>query len=214
MVLHINDFETMEKRRRTALMNSLSGFKSVNLVSSISADGVSNLSIVSSVIHIGANPALMGFIMRPISVTRDTYNNIMETGTYTFNHIRPEFYKQAHQVAARYPSEVSEFEAVGLTPTFSESGLIKAPYVQESSIQIGLIFKEKYDIAINGTILMIGAVTELIFPDDCWMEDGYLDLEKAGTVTCSSLDSYHTTERLSRLSYAKPDRALREIPMD
>ena len=41
--------------------------------------------------------------------------------------------------------------------------------------------------------------------------DGFIDLEKANTVTCSGLDSYHTTSRLARLSYAKPDRPVTEI---
>jgi hypothetical protein len=35
-------------------------------------------------------------------------------------------------------------------------------------------------------------------------EDGYLDIEKAGTISCTGLDSYHITQRLQRLNYAKP----------
>ena len=209
MQLNNQQIKELEKRKRTKLINSLSGFKSVNLIGTISKEGVTNLSIVSSVIHIGANPPLMGFIMRPITVPRDTYNNIKDTGSFTINHIKADFYKEAHQVSARYPSEVSEFEATGLSTEFGES--LKAPYVKESTIKIGLAFREQHEIAINNTILMIGEVMELQFPDDCWAEDGYLDLEQAGTITCSSLDSYHATSRLSRLSYAKPDKSLTEI---
>jgi hypothetical protein len=32
-----------------------------------------------------------------------------------------------------------------------------------------------------------------------------LDIEKAKSITCSGLDSYHSTSRLSRLKYAKPN---------
>jgi hypothetical protein len=35
-----------------------------------------------------------------------------------------------------------------------------------------------------------------------------LDIEKAKTITCSGLDSYHKTERLARLTYAKADKDL------
>jgi hypothetical protein len=41
--------------------------------------------------------------------------NILETNFYTINHINKSSYKKAHQTSARYPKEVSEFEAVGLT---------------------------------------------------------------------------------------------------
>lgn len=195
------DLTNLPKRYRTNLINSLSGFKSVNLVGSISADGVANLSVVSSVIHLGANPALMGFIMRPISATRDTYNNILTTGSYTFNHITADFYEKAHQSSARYLPEESEFKEVGLTPFFSDK--LVAPYVQESTIKIGLIFRDKKEIELNGTILMIGEVLEIIVPEEIIAQDGWLDLEAAGTITCCGLDSYHATRQLNRLPYAK-----------
>jgi flavin reductase (DIM6/NTAB) family NADH-FMN oxidoreductase RutF len=199
----------LDKRFRTHFINSLSGFKSVNLVGTKSESTGLNLSIVSSVIHLGANPALMGFIMRPASVPRNTYENIIETGSYTFNHILPEFYKQAHQTSARYPANVSEFEAVGLTPEFSEG--FYAPYVQESRLKIGMNFLEEVPIQLNGTILIIGEIAEIIYPEDCQLEDGFIDLIKAETVTCSGLDSYHTVEKLARLSYAKKDKPIEEI---
>lgn len=202
-------FSKMEKRFRTTLINSLSGFKSVNLVGSISEQGVTNLSIVSSVVHLGANPALMGFVMRPVTVTRDTYNNIRQTGFYTFNHITTDIYKQAHQTSARYPAETSEFEAVELNAVFKEN--FPAPFVEKSPIQIGLEFKEQIDIKINGTILMIGEVKTIFVPEDCLAEDGFLSIEKAGSLTCSSLDSYHTTTQVGRLSYAKPGENIREL---
>jgi flavin reductase (DIM6/NTAB) family NADH-FMN oxidoreductase RutF len=202
-----SDFEQMEKQFRTNLINSLSGFKSVCLVGTQNKDGITNLAIFSQVFHIGANPALMGMLVRPDSVRRDTLTNLQETGYFTLNHIRANFFKQAHQTAARY--EVSEFEAVGLTPLYSE--FVKAPYVAESHVRIGLSFAERHNLAINSTVLIIGKVEEVFAPANCITADGYLDIEKAGTITCSSLDSYHTTHRLARLSYAKPDKPLTEI---
>ncbi|PHN02654.1 flavin reductase family protein [Flavilitoribacter nigricans] len=203
------DIADLDKRYRTNLVNSLSGFKSVNLIGTVDAEGTTNVSVFSSVIHLGANPALMGFIMRPVSVTRDTYNNIMATGHYTFNHITADFFGKAHQSSARYPANISEFAAVDLTAQYKDD--FPAPYVAESPIQIGLEFREQMEIQLNGTILMIGAVKELYVPEDCLQADGYLDIEKAGTITVSGLDAYHTTRKLARLSYAKADRALRAL---
>jgi len=203
------DIVEMESRARTKLINALSGFKSVNLCGTVSKEGVTNLSIISSVIHIGANPALMGFIMRPVTVRRDTYNNILETGYYTFNHLNAAIFKKAHQTSARYPLEVSEFDAVDLTEIYSDT--IKAPYVQESHVRIGLSFVDKIPIPVNGTTLIIGKIEEIFFPENALAQDGYLDIEKAGSITVSSLDAYHTTQKLARLSYAKADKMIKVI---
>ena len=46
---------------------------------------------------------------------------------------------------------------------------------------------------------------------DYVLEDGFVDIEKAGSMTVSGLDSYHKTNRIARLSYAKTDSPLKEI---
>jgi len=78
---------TLEHLYRINLINSCSGFKSANLIATKSKDGVSNVAVFSSVIHLGSSPALLGFVTRPTTVPRNTYQNIKETGTYTINHV-------------------------------------------------------------------------------------------------------------------------------
>lgn len=192
----------MEQRKRAHLINSVGGFKSVCLIGTASSLGNTNLAIFSSVVHIGANPPLICFIMRPDSVERHTLSNILETGSYTINHVNQFIYKQAHQTSARYPKNISEFDAAGLTREYKND--CKAPFVKESIVQMEVDFKERIDLTINNTIMIIGEIRQLWFPADCLSEDGYLDIEKAGTISCSGLDSYHTTQRLLRLNYAKP----------
>lgn len=196
------NIKNFEKLYRTAFVNSLSGFKSANLIGTISSKGKTNLAVFNSVIHVGANPPLMGFLMRPVSVERHTYNNIKETGHFTINHINKEIFKQAHQTSASYEKDISEFDAVGLTPEYTKT--IKAPYVKESKIKIGLKYLEEYEIKSNGTIFIIGEIQEVILPDDIILNDGFIDIEKAGTIAISGLDSYHDTKRITRLSYSKP----------
>jgi flavin reductase (DIM6/NTAB) family NADH-FMN oxidoreductase RutF len=195
------DILGFEKLYRTAFVNSLSGFKSANLIGTISKEGKTNLAIFSSVIHVGANPPLIGMLVRPTSAPRHTYSNIKETNCFTVNHINKEIYKQAHQTSARYDKDVSEFDECGLTPEYSQ--LIKAPYVKESRVKIGCRFIEEYFIKANDTIFVVGEILEVIIPDDILMNDGYIHIEKAGTITISSLDSYHETKRIARLPYAK-----------
>jgi flavin reductase (DIM6/NTAB) family NADH-FMN oxidoreductase RutF len=192
----------MEQRKRAQLINSISGFRSVALIGTINTQGQTNLAIFSSIVHLGSNPPLLGFIMRPDSVERHTLSNIVETGYYTINHIHQNMYEQAHQTSARYPKTVSEFDATQLTHLFKEGFM--APFVKESEIQIGMEFKERISISINQTSMIIGEIKWIHYPDHCLSEDGFLDIEKAGSITSTGQDSYHTTQLLQRLEYAKP----------
>jgi len=200
--LTYSELKDMEQRQRAHLINSVGGFKSVCLIVTIDNAGQTNLAIFNSIVHIGANPPLICFILRPDSVDRHTLSNILETGYYTINHLNESIYKQAHQSSARYPKEISEFDATGLTALYQNN--FKAPFVKESNIQLGIEFKERINLSINNTIMMIGEIREMYFPTNCLQPDGYLDIEKAGTITCTGLDSYHFTNRLERLPYAKP----------
>ncbi|CAD5344518.1 hypothetical protein FLA105535_04524 [Flavobacterium bizetiae] len=204
-----SDLEKMEKQTAVHLINSLGGFKSVALVGTSDVQGNTNLSIFSSFFHIGANPPLIGMIFRPSPPERDTMRNILDTGFYTINHINEQIYKQAHQTSARYNKEISEFDAAGLSAEYKNN--FPAPFVLESNVQLGIKFKEKTAISINNTTMIIGEIVQIFIPEDCLSEDGFLDLEKANTVTCSGLDSYHKTIQLYRLSYAKPDKEITSL---
>lgn len=198
--------QELDKQKRVHLINSIGGFKWLGLVGSSDSLGNVNLSIFSSFFHIGANPALIGFIFRPSPPERDTFSNILETGFYTLNHVNESIYRQAHQTSARYAKGISEFDKTGLTPEYKNNFF--APFVAESNIQLGIEFKEKLDISINKTIIVIGEIIEMFIPESCFNESGFVDIEKANSITCSGLDSYHKTVKLDRLSYAKPDKDL------
>jgi flavin reductase (DIM6/NTAB) family NADH-FMN oxidoreductase RutF len=207
--INTNALNQLDTQKRVHFINSLGGFKSVALVGTADTDGKTNLSIFSSFFHIGANPPLIGMIFRPSPPERDTMRNILETGFYTINHINESIYKQAHQTSARYDRDISEFDVTDLNPEYKDDFF--APFVAESNIQLGIQFKEKIDIAINNTTLVIGEIVQVYIPEDCLLEDGFVDLEKANTITCSGLDSYHKTIQLDRLSYAKPNKAITSI---
>jgi flavin reductase (DIM6/NTAB) family NADH-FMN oxidoreductase RutF len=196
--------KSLEQRYRASLINSLGGFKSVNLVGTKNLKGQSNLAIFNSIVHLGAHPPLVGMIIRPDSVERHTYENILETKYYTLNHLTKTNYIQAHQTSARYPREISEFTASGLNEEYKDGFF--APYVKESNIQSGLKLLELIEIKLNGTILVIGEIEHIYLPNSALMTDGFIDLELAGSITCSGLDSYHSTGKLARLAYAKPDK--------
>lgn len=198
------ELKAWPSRKRARAVNSLSGFKSATLVGTSDAQGVHNLSVVSSVVHLGSNPAQMGMVLRPPGVDAHTYKNIKATGQCTFNHIGVEWVAKAHQCSARYPEDASEFDAVGLTPCGVE-GAWKAPAVEESRVRMGLTLAE--DIILpNACHFMVFDVRWVEVDSTAVAEDGYVDLGRAGSATISGLDGYHSTTHLGRLSYAKPDR--------
>ena len=200
---------SLDKNKRVHFINSLGGFKSVSLIGTSDLDGNENLAIFSSIFHIGANPPLIGLIFRPSPPERNTFNNIIDTGFYTINHINESIYRQAHQTSARYDQTESEFEITNLKPEYKDNFF--APYVAESNIQLGIEFKEKITIPINNTTMIIGEITQIYIPENCLSEDGFVDIEKANSITCSGLDSYHKTVQLDRLSYAKPNQEITSI---
>lgn len=204
-----SDLKKMDTRMSVHLINSLGGFKSVALVGTANPNGNTNLSIFSSFFHIGANPPLIGMIFRPSPPQRDSMSNILNTGFYTINHLNENIYKQAHQTSARYSKEISEFEATGLNKVYKNDFF--APFVLESNIQLGIEFKEKIPISINNTTMIIGEIVEIFIPKECMSQDGFVNLEKANTITCSGLDSYHKTVQLDRLSYAKPEKEITSL---
>ena len=209
LYFNTNDIEGLEKQKRVHFINSLGGFKSVALVGTSDKNGINNLGIFSSFFHIGANPPLIGMIFRPSPPERDTMRNIMETNFYTVNHVNETIYKQAHQTSARYDATLSEFDATGLKTEYKNDFF--APFVAESHIQLGVEFREKIDITINNTVMIIGEIVHVYIPEDSLLSDGFIDIEKANTITCSGLDCYHKTVQLDRLSYAKPDREITSL---
>lgn len=202
-----SEIEKMDKVPRLKLINSLSGFKSANLMGTINAEGVENLAIFSSVVHLGSHPPLLGCILRPHTVPRHTYENIKETGWYTINHVNSAIYKQAHQTSGKYKEGLSEFEVSGLQPWYSDA--CRAPYVEAARIRIGLTPIEEHLVEANNTIMLVGAIQEVWIPEDCREEDGFLDIEKAGTVTISGLDAYHTTNRIDKMEYVRVEDSLK-----
>ena len=200
---------SMEKQFRISLINSLVGYRSLNLLGTISKEGIANLSLISSVFHLGANPPLLGMVIRPERAHNDTLKNIKATGQYTLNNVQPDWYKQAHQTSASYPSGVSEFDICGFEELYITD--FKAPFVAQSTIRIGLKLRETIDMEINGTTIVVGEIVEILADDSLVGQDGTVDHVKAQSVAVSGLDAYFLPQPVGRLAYAKPGIEPREL---
>ena len=196
------DLAKLDRPYQRDLINTVSGPRSANLIGTANSQGQTNLAIFNTVTHIGANPPCLAFILRPTSVERHTYNNLKATGYYTINAVHRDILAAAHQTSAKYPDEVSEFDACGLTAQSSTQHT--APYVQESRIKIGLKFVEEHLIAVHQTRLIVGEIVELLVDDEILSETGHLQLAVADSLAVGGLDCYYGLQNLGRQPHAKP----------
>ena len=203
MLINAKMIQQMDRIKRLNIINAITGIKPANLIGTSSPEHGSNLAIFSSVVHLGSNPALLGFITRPTGeVSRNTLENIELTGHYTINHVPTHLTAQAHQTSAKYPKGQSEFELCGFTETHLND--FPAPFVAEAGIKIGLRLAAQVPIALNQTQMIIGSV-ELIELDERWLSpEGYIDLQAAQTAGISGLNSYYRLLKQDDHPYARP----------
>ncbi len=192
----------MEQLKKVQLATSLPGVKPICLVGTKSLTGTTNLAPFSSITHLGSNPMLIGMVTRPDTVDRHTLRNILNIESWTLNHVHREILEQAHQCSARYPSETSEFTAVGLSEEFHPE--ILAPFVRQSRVKYALSLEDIVDIKANNTKLVIGRVQLIITPESSLQADGGIDLIETETLASTALDTYFSISKVAQLPYAKP----------
>lgn len=199
----LDDILALDSMYRRHFMNTLPGPRGVHLVGTKGYRGAENLGVFSSFVHISASsPPLLGFIMRPLTVPRDTYHNIKANKWFTINTLHPDFLDKAHQTSANYATGESEFAATGLTPEYSAD--CKAPYVAESQVRLGLTFEEEHKISGIETYFIVGRVREIFLPDAAVAETGHVNHELLQTMSVAGLDNYHEVGKGKRMPYARP----------
>jgi flavin reductase (DIM6/NTAB) family NADH-FMN oxidoreductase RutF len=202
MLLTDRHLQQLDRIKRLNIINSLTGIKPANLIGTCNQSSQSNLAIFSSVVHLGSDPAILGFITRPSGeVPRNTLENITATEHYTINHIPISMIQQAHQTSAKYPSNQSEFKACGFTEELIHN--FPAPFVQQAPIQIGLKLIEILPIQINQTQMVIGQIQILNLADELLSSEGYIDLERAETAGISGLNNYYRLKLIDSFPYAR-----------
>ena len=201
MIYTLDDISKWDRRYRAHCLNTLHGPKTAALLATRSSQGVSNLAVMNSIVHVGANPPMIGMIFRPLTVERHSYTNIMETGRFSLNLIHEGILDKAHQCSAKYAAEVSEFNAVGLTESFELDSEI--PTVLECPIQI-LLQKEEQHPLKNDCIFMVSSVLAIRVPGNKISDQGHVDHESLHTIGVLGLDHYFTIDKTIQKEYAQP----------
>jgi len=109
----------------------------IALASTISKEGINNLSPFSFFNAFGANPPIVAFSPsrrgRDASL-KDTYNNLIDTGEVVIQAVTHSMVEQVSLASAEYGSDVDEFIKAGFTPI--DSDLVKPKRVKESPFQL------------------------------------------------------------------------------
>ena len=195
--------EELPKIPRLNLINSCTGYKSANLIATKTSEGVANVAVFSSITHLGSDPAMLGFILRPTTVPRNTYKNIKDSGFFTVNHITETMIVDAHHSSANYDERISEFNKTGLEEEYYDG--ISFPFVKNSPVQILCKYLNEYAIKENGTIHIIASIERLFIKENLIQKENWLRLDLENVVTINGLDGYCVPKLVYRFEYARPN---------
>ncbi|MCE2711808.1 MAG: flavin reductase family protein [Cryomorphaceae bacterium] len=196
------EIEKMERVPRLNLINSCTGYKSANLIATISNEGRTNVAVFSSITHLGSDPALISFTLRPTTVPRHTYKNIKEYGYFSVNHITAEQIADAHHTSAAYPEEISEFDQTKLEPIYHND--CPVPFVKGSPVKLLCKYMNEYLIQENGCLLVVASIEAIFYEEQLLTSDHWLQLDKGKVVAINGLDGYALPELLERFAFARP----------
>ena len=207
---HVNtdEIQGLSKLYRLNLINSITGYKSANMIGTKSNSGEENVAIFSSITHLGSSPALLHFTLRPNTVPRDTYKNIKENNVFTVNHVSLSQIEQAHHTSAKYDENISEFDQTQLESEYRLDW--HAPFVKGSPIGLGCRYLNEYNIKENGCVLIIAAIEHVFVDDQLLQEDGWVKLELGEVVAINGLDGYALPQLQKRLEYARPNEIVKK----
>ncbi|MCE2790352.1 MAG: flavin reductase family protein [Saprospiraceae bacterium] len=152
----------------------------IAFVSTLDENGIANLAPYSFFNAFSSNPPILVFSSnRRVSdnTTKDTLHNVRQTRECVVNVVPFSIVRQMSLASVEFPSEVSEFEKVGLTPEPSQT--IQAPRVAESPVNMECRVKDIIELGEHGGAghLIICEVT-LISVSESVMTEQRLDPNK------------------------------------
>ncbi|MFC9787252.1 flavin reductase family protein [Rhodococcus sp. NPDC127528] len=182
------DPSLVDAERMYALLTASVVPRPIAWVSTRGADGSTNLAPYSFFTVASTDPPVVQFT----SVTRkDSLRNIEESGEFVVNLATASLIDRVNASSAVFDADVSEFDAVGLTPEPSDS--VRPPRVAESPVAIECGLHRV--IAVGNSFVVMGAVRAISVRTDALAEDGLPDFAAIAPVS-----------RLGRAEWGLPPR--------
>jgi len=166
----------------------------IGWISTIDQNGINNLAPFSYFNILGDDPPHVMFSTRRDNNTnKDTLNNVLNNKQFVVNMVTEELVEQMNATAQTVPSEVDEFELVGLTPL--PSTLIKPNRVKESPITFECEMVHHYFLEnskAGGACVVIGRVIMMHIDESVLLENYKINME-----------TYKPVARLAGANYTK-----------
>jgi len=166
----------------------------IGWISTMDENGINNLAPFSYFNILGDDPPHVMFSTRRDNNTnKDTLNNVLNNKQFVVNMVTEELVEQMNATAQTVPSEVDEFELVGLTPL--PSTLIKPNRIQESPITFECEMVHHYFLEnskAGGACVVIGRVIMMHFDESVLLENYKINME-----------TYKPVARLAGTNYTK-----------
>ena len=207
MLFRKKDLTSLPSRTRANLINKMAGFKSPVLVGTVNKNGQNNLSIVSSLVHLGSSPGLLGMNLRPrTELYSHTLKNIERKKQFTVSFVDKSIYKKSHLCSAKLPANESEFKYSGLTPEFHKIANWDTPHVAESKIQIGLELSDTFQLK-NKCNFIVGEISWIKISDS--LLENKFDLKRLENhISILGLYEYYEVKFIEKLMYVNVDTSV------
>lgn len=179
-VFHSHDFSKSSVREIYRLVVSAIVPRPIAFVTTVNAEGVTNLAPFSFFNGISSNPPCLVFSIarKPDGSKKDTLLNIEANGEFVVNSTEESFADRANAASAAFPHGVSEMEKVGLTSV--PSTWVRPPRLAEAAIQMECRLEKQVEIGANeagAATLIIGRIVGMHVADRV-LTEGEIDYLK------------------------------------
>jgi len=159
------DFASLPSDRRYKLLVSSLVPRPIALISTMSRTGQGNIAPFSFFNAVCDDPpaVAVGVNCNVPGRTKDTAQNIRDTGEFIVNLVDEALASKMNQCGASFPPEIDEFDAVGLTPQAGKR--VRVPRIAEAPISFECVRMLNIELSV-GRNVVIGEVVYLHVRDD------------------------------------------------
>lgn len=195
----------LEKRFRTALVNTSSGIRTAFLAITQGPRGL-NTAVLTNVTHVGAHPAQMSVLFRPDNGQRHTLDNYRDTGSLTLVALPYAEAERVHGTSASFPEDQCEWMALGgeLVPVDGWAH----PLPSHALWAVELQWLEHFELS-NGCLYTVGTVQNLGFGSETLPDENGI-VRSPGSLVAQGLMSYFTVAQGTSFPYARVPQAENE----
>lgn len=194
------DPSSLDRDSTYRVMTSLVAPRPIGWISTVDADGASNLAPYSNFNKAATDPPVVMFSAGPREdgSMKRTPRNVLETGEFVTNLATEALIGPVDETSAVPerdfdPSTVSKFDLAGVTPAPSKT--VDPPRVSEASACFECSLLDSFDV--HGYTLVLGEVVHMTI-DDTLLTDGQVDMTKVHAIGRVGGPYYTRTSLLER----------------